>query len=494
MRRAPIFMDQDEFEIFRVGNDSPQPTAPTPSPAAESPAPESTTDALSSTNREGLSALQEMVDGSLSAIQPRLLIIDDDPGLRESIEITLRSRYDLTMCSSGSEGVREMNSDIFCVILDIKMTGMDGFETFRQLKDEYPDVPIIFHSAYQDLKNPLEIMNDYRPFAYVKKGTSFAELMATIHSAVEHSRQIMKNAILISELERMAMSYARFVPTQFLKYLDRNSINDVALGDSIQKDMTVMFTDIRRFTAMSETMTPRENFDFINHYLGRVGPAIRENNGFIDKYIGDAVMALFPEEPDDALRAAIAVMLQLNQYNDERAEQGRAALEIGIGIHTGNLMLGIIGEEERMEGTVISDAVNLASRMEGVSKLYGAPVTISGPTLFRLDDPTVYSFRFLGVIPIKGKKDPVSIYEVFDGDPTERRQLKLDSRYNFEKGIHAYLNQDFARAADIFQEILNDNPGDSSAQYIFERSRYYERHGVPLDWVDVKVTAGAAGD
>ena len=176
----------------------------------------------------------------------------------------------------------------------------------------------------------------------------------------------------------------RFVPHEFLNFLGHKSIVDVQLGDQVQQEMSIMFADIRNFATFSERMSPKENFDFINDYLNRVGPVIRAHQGFIDKYIGDAVMALFPNTADDALQAAIAMQKQVSLYNWERQQQGDGAIAIGIGLHTGSLMLGTIGESERMESTVIADAVNLASRLESLTKTYGASILISGDTLMGL--------------------------------------------------------------------------------------------------------------
>jgi two-component system sensor histidine kinase ChiS len=124
-------------------------------------------------------------------------------------------------------------------------------------------------------------------------------------------------------------------------------------------------------------MSPKDNFDFINAYLGRVSPVIRKHHGFIDKYIGDAIMALFPENADDAVQAAIEIHRQLVKFNQEREQFSLQPIKIGIVLHIGTLMLGTIGEEKRMEGTVISDAVNLASRLEGLTKMYGASILVS---------------------------------------------------------------------------------------------------------------------
>lgn len=124
--------------------------------------------------------------------------------------------------------------------------------------------------------------------------------------------------------------------------------------------MSVMFSGIRSFSSLSEIMSPQDNFKFINGYLSRISPVIRENGGFIDKYIGDGVMALFPGSPEEALRAAVYVIDRVNEYNAFRAELGyRKPISAGIGVHKGNMILGTIGESERFDTTVISDAVNI---------------------------------------------------------------------------------------------------------------------------------------
>src|SRR5690606_11054959 len=127
---------------------------------------------------------------------------------------------------------------------------------------------------------------------------------------------------------------------------------------------------IKDFTRLSEALSPKEAFDFINTFLGVVSPVIREHGGFIDKFIGDAIMALFPGPADQAVTAAVAMMDALKSLNIDRELKGLEPIRVGTGLHTGELMLGTIGEEMRMEGTVISDVVNTASRMEGLTKLF----------------------------------------------------------------------------------------------------------------------------
>lgn len=215
----------------------------------------------------------------------------------------------------------------------------------------------------------------------------------------------------ILDLKQTNLSIERFVPHAFLSIIGKPSIVEVELGDNKRERMSILFSDIRRFTTLSEAMTPDENFAFINAYLERMGPVIRDHGGFIDKYIGDAIMALFPGA-DDAVRAGLAMLGALDSFNDVRRAAGLDPIAIGVGINTGLLMLGTIGERDRMDGTVIADAVNLAARVESLTKDYGAPLLISEYTLHELADPAAYDIRPVDVVVVKGKTKPVGIYAV----------------------------------------------------------------------------------
>ena len=223
----------------------------------------------------------------------------------------------------------------------------------------------------------------------------------------------MRDAVrrTIVDLKDTNLSIERFVPQAFLAIVGKPSIVDVELGDNKREKMSILFSDIRSFTTLSEGMTPDENFAFINGYLERVGPVIRDHSGFIDKYIGDAIMALFANA-DDAVRAGLAMLVALERFNAERRAAGLEPIAIGVGINTGLLMLGTIGEKHRTDGTVISDAVNLAARVESLTKEYGKPLLISEFTLHELADPKAYDIQPVDVVVVKGKTRPVAIYAV----------------------------------------------------------------------------------
>ncbi|HHN47423.1 MAG TPA: adenylate/guanylate cyclase domain-containing protein [Bacteroidales bacterium] len=291
----------------------------------------------------------------------------------------------------------------------------------------------------------------------------------------------------IDRISGMNEAYVRFVPRQFLQFLGKDSFTDIKLGDQVQKEMSILFCDIRSFTDLSEEMTPKENFDFINHYLGIMEPVIRKNNGFIDKYIGDSIMALFGESVDDAIQAAVDMRRKIIKFNEERRTMKKKEINIGIGIHTGNLMLGIVGSEGRMEGTVISDSVNLASRLEGLTKIYGASIIISEDALIKLKNPVKFQYRFLDIAKVKGKRESVYIFEVLDGDENNNRKLKWETRELFGKAVDHYRNQKFEEAAKGFGEILQKNPGDTVSRLYFERCHQTLGKGIPKDWAGVDI-------
>ena len=287
---------------------------------------------------------------------------------------------------------------------------------------------------------------------------------------------------VLTERNTMLTAASRFVPEPFLKHLGRESIVEAQLGDQVERELTILFSDIRDFTSISEGMSPEENFNFINSLLRRFGPVIREHNGFIDKYLGDAVMALFPGRPEDALAAGARMQEMLRGFNEEGARAGLPPIQIGIGVNTGKAMLGTIGEAERMETTVISDAVNLASRLEGLTKTYGASMIMSEQTFQRLSDHADWKFRVLDRVQVKGKRDPVSVFEVLDGYPEELVELRVKTKSDFERGISAYQSREFNTAAEYFRAVLVAEPDDAAATLYLRRCEYLTEHGVPPDW------------
>jgi class 3 adenylate cyclase/HAMP domain-containing protein len=279
-------------------------------------------------------------------------------------------------------------------------------------------------------------------------------------------------------------SYSKFVPIEFLDYLKKDSILEIKLGDQIEINMTILFSDIRSFTTLSEKLSADDTFKFVNSYLKIMEPQVKKHNGFVDKYIGDAIMALF-RDPSDAINAGIDMLDELYIYNQKRARENLEKISIGIGIHTGKLILGIVGSEYRVQGTVISDAVNLASRLEGLTKLYGASLLISDSTLQNLNNKDIYKYRMIDTVKVKGKEKPVDVIEILNGNSRRIIDLKLATSEILREGIIEFKLGNFKKAIGLFSKVLEMDPMDKAAKLHLHRSEYFDVHGVPMDWEGV---------
>ena len=284
------------------------------------------------------------------------------------------------------------------------------------------------------------------------------------------------------ELEKILQGYGRFIPDEYLQFLGKQSIVDFQLGDHVSKEMAIMFSDIRSFTTMAEQMTPQENFDFINTYLQRISPEIRNHNGFIVKYIGDGVMAVFPEGVDDAIQAGIVMLEQLQEYNQSRQINGYIPLNIGIGIHVGDTMVGIIGDANRMQADALSDHVNLTARLESLTKYYGVSLLISGDVVERLSQPEKYHIRFLDRAIVKGRQEAITVCEVLDVELEPVRSLKIQTVPIFEEGLEQYSQGNFANAKACFEQIVAISPADKPSQLYLERIQALLENSIPANW------------
>lgn len=422
----------------------------------------------------------------------KVLIVDDEIEIHTITKLALKDfifeNKSIIFFSaySGKEAkeIIKNNDDIALILLDVVMeTEEAGLEVVKYIRDLLDNkiVRIILRTG-QPGQVPEDVVivsydiNDYK----TKTELTNKKLFTTVVTALRSFSSLNQIESSKSELEKIAAASARFVPREFLKFLKRESIVDARLGDAVQAEMTIMFADIRSFTSLSESMSPQENFEFINSYLSRVGPVIRQYNGFIDKYIGDGIMALFPNCAEDAVQAAIEMQQQVKIYNKHRQNSGYKPISIGIGLHTGTLMLGTIGEAERMESTVISDAVNLASRVEGLTKLYGVGIVASVQTLCRIDDPQHYKCRFLDRVQVKGKQTPVAVFEIYDGDSDITIELKTQTQTYFEQGIFFHYQQQFAQAKQMFLRVLQVNKQDKAAIFYVERCDTLMKNGVIL--------------
>lgn len=289
------------------------------------------------------------------------------------------------------------------------------------------------------------------------------------------------------QLERINIASSKFVPKTFLNFLGKENILDATLGDYVEKQVNVLFSDIRDYTTLSEQMTPEENFRFVNEFNQEMGPIIQRHKGFVNQYLGDGIMAIFPENAADTLNGAIGMQQALQKFNQQRISINKTPIRMGIGIHSGPLIMGIIGDDQRMDAATISDTVNVASRVEGLTKHFGASILISEAVVQNLSNKTAYNLRYLGLVQVKGKEEVIRLYECFDGDEESIKALKASTSAEFENGLERYYGKAFSLAFDSFKQVLEQNPKDSTAKLFSQKCRILMENGADFNWTGVEM-------
>jgi len=406
-----------------------------------------------------------------------ILVVDDEPINQQVLKSHLSAlKYDITSALNGEDALKALDNGkhFDLVLLDVMMPRMSGYEVCEEIRKKFlpSELPVIMITAknqVQDLVHGLNTgANDYITKPFTKD-----EFLARVKTHLN--------------LHRIHLATGRFVPIEFIRSLGRESITDVQLGDQTEKEVTVLFSDIRDFTGLSEKMTPEENFRFVNAFHGRLGPIVQANRGFINQYLGDGIMAIFTQKPEDALKACILMQKNIRAYNLTRLTKGRSLIRTGMGMHTGSLIMGIIGDEKRMDAATISDTVNTASRIESLTKFYGANILVSEDSLRGIEDKTPFNLRFLGKVLVKGKQHELGIYECIDGDEPEMLWYKRATLEDFSKAVNLYFERDFAAAAAMFKEkVLRRNPRDTAAKILLAKAQHLAETGVPDDWTGVE--------
>ena len=209
----------------------------------------------------------------------------------------------------------------------------------------------------------------------------------------------------------------------------------------------------------------------------------------INQYLGDTIMMLFMKNADDGVQAGIDILRMTADYNIHRKNKGRKSIRLGIGLHSGPLMMGIIGDSMRTDAAVISDTVNSASRMEGLTKFFNANFILSQDTVQKLNDRDRFNLRYLGKVQAKGKLHYIDIYECFDGDPAEQIALKKSTLSSFHAGMEAYFAKDMTAARKHFDQVYQANPEDTTALGFLSRIHHLLINGLPDAWSGVEVMA-----
>lgn len=453
----------------------------------------------------------------------KILIVDDLPANTTAMEAILKPLgVDIIKAHSGDEALGMLLRHNFAVVvLDVQMPIMDGFETAKLIRNSKNNefTPIIFVTAIDrdqdriaegygsgavdflfkpvdpiqliskikifleldEQKNELQVLAEKEKKLRIlrdqqnkrlrlqsKLWLMIVALMIICTGFMFYNFQISKNNVHLKEvneqISELNRSYGRFVPHEFVALLGKDDIKDVKLGDQVLQAMTVMFFDMAGFTSISEQMSAKEIITLMNEIFSIVQPIIEKNKGIINKYLGDGAMVIFPDSENDAVIAAIEIMSAIDNLNNKRTEAGLKSLSIGIGIDSGPLILGTVGDENRLEHTVYGNTVNLASRVEGLTRKYGVNMLVTENVYSRLNPGSRQNIRVVDNVRVKGKSGIITIYDVYVGNDelVAKRHKTLD---DYIEGFHFYQKGNFKEAVENFKKILEVDPDDNLVKY-----------------------------
>ncbi|MFT6343946.1 MAG: adenylate cyclase [Paraglaciecola sp.] len=287
----------------------------------------------------------------------------------------------------------------------------------------------------------------------------------------------------------LSQTFRKFVPKQFVDHFAKHGSDSLELGRADEDELAILFSDIRGFTGLSEQMKPQELMNFLNSYFLRMNEPIHKNKGFIDKFIGDAVMALFDrptgtntDKAQDAIRAALDLRYAINLYNQHRANSNYPPINIGIGIHFGPVIIGTVGSDDRMDTTVLGDSVNIAFRLEALAPKYNTDIVISAQTLHQAEAKGVFEYRLLDWVRVKGRKTPIEVYEIIDHQDVNIKKLKLANAKLIELGLNYRKVQKWELAITHFKQALEINPNDTLAIHHLEQCAKLQNTQLAEDW------------
>jgi two-component system sensor histidine kinase ChiS len=401
-----------------------------------------------------------------------IICVDDEEIVLNSLRRQLRKiakGYRIEVATSGNQALQtiehlnDRSRPVALVITDQVMPMMNGDDLLVKIKDLSPNTYQVMLTGQADGESVGRALNEGKLFRFMAKPWSETDLHLTVQTALDAFHRDLDLQEKTQRLHRAHQRSLAFVPHHYLRTLGKEHFEDVERGDAVARKVAMMFTDIRGFTSLIEEMTPELSFQFVNHYYKTTEPSIYNHNGFVDHYFGDGVMAIFPEGAVNGLKAAIDFLKRVDSFNHSLLDQNQDPIQVGIGLHIGDVIMGVCGGEQSIQCTVIGDCVNLTARLEGLSSRYQTRLIISNDLHQEAQHHVKYQVRELEYVRVKGRTQPTQVYEVLDVLPVHKQEMRLKTKALFQKGVQYMQHQQFVEGKEIFEHIIHLDPLDAVA-------------------------------
>ena len=355
--------------------------------------------------------------------KPSILYVDDEAGNLRAFKAAFRRDYKIYLAESAKEGYEMLKANpVHLIITDQRMPEMTGVEFLESLNNEFTEEIRMILTGYSDVEAVIRAINTGKVYRYITKPWDEDEMRMIINSAFKYYTLQQDNKRLTTELfekvnmlERTMKLFQKYVPEDVVKE-NLAAQEGRSILDGETRNISIMFTDIRNFTSLSSRLEAEEVVDFLNDYFSIMNAVIKKHHGTVNKFMGDGILALFGapvsylENQENAVLCALEMLEKVSLVNDKYAESLGQQIQIGIGVNTGKAVVGNIGSEDRVEYTVIGDTVNVAARIESLTKNTPDSAFISHSTYEKVKH--IVEAKELEPMMVKGKEEPLQVYQV----------------------------------------------------------------------------------
>lgn len=401
--------------------------------------------------------------------RPTLICVDDERIVLTSLQEQLRNALPdvaIEIAESGEEGL-EVLEDLMTdgiavpvVVSDQLMPGMRGEEFLAKVHERSPNTLNILLTGQATADSVGAAVNQARLYRYIGKPWAENDLTMTVNEAIRSWASSVALRLKDEELRDTHAASLRFVPQEFLNVLGKERLMDVREGLSVESSMQVVFADMRSYSTIASSLGPKPAFDLLNEFVNILEQEFRAGGGFISGLEGDGVLALFPGRTDEAVRASINAHKKL--VGRSQSGQNEPHFEMGLAVHSGELIMGTVGNSERLKCDVVGDPVNFCARLESATRVLETPMLVSNRVAAALSDDV--QLRRIPGLKIKGRSEAATVFEVLDALPSDLMSARKVTLDLFDKAMAHFEDGDAAQGRGYLSQVMDRDPSDKTAQ------------------------------